>query len=159
MNGAPTLFGMRPKERTPFGARLFEARKAAKLTQPKLAAMVGMSQGTLAEAEYTAQGSTFTPQLAKACGVSADWLATGQGPRLAMLSAVAPATIAEAIKAEAQQDPYELIERGLRALVIVGDDFKAVMNQVRDLAAKSEAVRAAWQERLKEAGKNGLTKE
>lgn len=42
MNGAPTLLPMRSKERTPFGERLFQARKAARLTQPKLAALAGM---------------------------------------------------------------------------------------------------------------------
>lgn len=146
MSGGFTLFSMRKKERTPFGERLFRARKEAKLTQPKLAALAGMAPSTLAEAEYTAQGSSFTPQLAKACGVLAEWLATGDGPKHPPGTAK---TFADHIKAEAEQDPYELIERGLAALVIVGEDKRAILDQVRKLAAKSEEFRAAWQERIK----------
>lgn len=65
----------RQKERTPFGQRLSDARKAAKLTQVKLAELAGMAQGTLAELEWIGQGSSYTPMLAAACGVSAEWLA------------------------------------------------------------------------------------
>lgn len=72
---------MPPRERTPFGQRLFEARTRAKLTQPQLAKRVGMGQSTLAEAEYTANGSSFTAQLAKATGVRSEWLAAGVGER------------------------------------------------------------------------------
>jgi transcriptional regulator with XRE-family HTH domain len=65
----------RPRERTPFGQRLYDARKKAKLTQVKLAKAAGMAQGTLAELEWDGQGSSYTPMLAAACGVSAEWLA------------------------------------------------------------------------------------
>lgn len=65
----------RQRERTPFGERLYTARKKAKLTQVKLAKAAGMSQGTLAELEWEGQGSSYTPMLASACGVSAEWLA------------------------------------------------------------------------------------
>lgn len=76
INGCPTLDDMaRQKQRTPFGERLFTARKKAKLTQVKLAKAAGMAQGTLAELEWEGQGSSYTPMLAAACGVSAEWLA------------------------------------------------------------------------------------
>lgn len=65
-----------------FGLRLRAARKHAKLTQVQLAKAVGMSQGSLSEAELSAAGSSFTPQLATACGVNAHWLATGEGQML-----------------------------------------------------------------------------
>jgi transcriptional regulator with XRE-family HTH domain len=68
-------------ERTAFGRRLFEAREAAKLTQQDVAKRVGMSQGTLAEAETSGKRSGFTPQLAEVYKVSAKWLATGKGER------------------------------------------------------------------------------
>jgi transcriptional regulator with XRE-family HTH domain len=70
---------MSEKERTPFGARLVLARKAAKLTQVQAAKKVGMAQGTLAEAETSGSGSAYTAQLAALYGVRAGWLADGAG--------------------------------------------------------------------------------
>lgn len=69
----------RPRERTEFGARLIRAREHAGLSQAALASKVGMAQSTLAEAEYTANGSAKTAQIALATGVDAGWLATGKG--------------------------------------------------------------------------------
>lgn len=62
-----------------FGQRIKQARKHAKLTQEQLAKAIGMSQGSLSEAEKVGLSSTYTVQIAKACGVSANWLATGVG--------------------------------------------------------------------------------
>lgn len=82
IDGIPTLQIMvRERERTDFGQRLFEARTGAKLSQPALAAKVGMAQSTLAEAESARHGSSFTAQLAAATGVRAEWLASGVGPK------------------------------------------------------------------------------
>lgn len=67
------------RERTPFGERLYAARKHAKLTQPQLAKAAGMAQSTLGELEWIGDGSSKTAQLAAACGVRAEWLATGNG--------------------------------------------------------------------------------
>lgn len=69
---------MREKVRTEFGERLFRARKEAKLTQTQLGEKVGLSQGTIGELEWIGQGSSKTPQLAAACGVTAAYLATGK---------------------------------------------------------------------------------
>lgn len=49
------------------------------MTQHALAKAVGMSQSAYAGAETTGQGSSYTSQLAAACGVRAEWLATGAG--------------------------------------------------------------------------------
>lgn len=68
-----------PIERTPFGERLYTARKYAKLSQGELARQVGLSQSALAESEKIGQGSTKTLQLAAATGVDPQWLATGLG--------------------------------------------------------------------------------
>lgn len=68
------------KSRTEYGARLYAARKHAGLTQTAIAKLVGMSQSGYAEAETTGLTSTYTAQLAAACGVSPQWLATGEGP-------------------------------------------------------------------------------
>lgn len=65
---------------TEFGKRLRAAREHAGLTQEQLAAMVQMSQSTLASAEARGAGSRKSPQLARACNVDANWLATGDGP-------------------------------------------------------------------------------
>lgn len=74
-----TLSGVKNEDRSEFGRRLVAAREHAGLTQKEVASRVGMSQGTLGEAERIGQGSSFTSQIAKACGVSAEWLATGKG--------------------------------------------------------------------------------
>ncbi|MEH3087416.1 MAG: LexA family transcriptional regulator [Xylophilus ampelinus] len=74
---------MTTPERSAFGHRLLQARKHARLTQVQLARAVGMAQGTLAEAEKTASGSSYTAQLAAATGVRPAWLASGEGDMLA----------------------------------------------------------------------------
>jgi transcriptional regulator with XRE-family HTH domain len=70
---------MKEKARSEYGSRLYAARKRAGLTQVALAKAAGMSQSTLQEAETTGLKSTYTAQLAAACGVSPQWLATGEG--------------------------------------------------------------------------------
>jgi transcriptional regulator with XRE-family HTH domain len=83
ISGIPTLADMaRTKERTAYGARVFQARTRAGLTQPQLAKAAGMSQGTLGELEWYAESSRFTAQIAAACAVRAEWLATGEGAML-----------------------------------------------------------------------------
>jgi transcriptional regulator with XRE-family HTH domain len=69
--------------RTDFGCRLFQARKSAKLTQAEAAKAVGIKQSTLSELENDGMGSAYTPALASLYGVSAIWLATGEGERTA----------------------------------------------------------------------------
>lgn len=69
---------MATRERTPFGERLHEARKAAGLTQEKAAEVVGISQGTLAELERSALSSKHLVPLAVLYGVDPRWLASGE---------------------------------------------------------------------------------
>lgn len=73
---------MRENDRSEFGARLYQARKHAQLSQVKVAQLVGMSQSAYAQAEREGNGSTFVTRLAEALGVHADWLATGRGSML-----------------------------------------------------------------------------
>jgi len=69
---------MKEKERTEFGRRLYDARIKAGLTQAQLAKQAGLkSQGTIAEMEWIGQGSSSTPALAAALGVTPEWLASG----------------------------------------------------------------------------------
>lgn len=65
--------------RSEFGQRLYEARTSSELTQAQLASSVGISQGTLGELEKKGQGSAHAAGLARACGVSVDWLVYGTG--------------------------------------------------------------------------------
>lgn len=60
--------------------RVKAARTDAKLSQEGLARKVGVSQGLIGQIESgTNQGSKHLPGLARALGVSADWLETGKG--------------------------------------------------------------------------------
>lgn len=74
---------MREPERSEFGARLFKARKFAKLTQAQLSKKAGgPGQSTIAELELSGMGSSHTAQLANACGVRPEWLSDGSGSML-----------------------------------------------------------------------------
>lgn len=64
---------------TEYGQRLRAARKYAGLTQEQLRDKTGIAQSTISSAERDGLGSAETPVYAKACGVSALWLATGEG--------------------------------------------------------------------------------
>lgn len=68
-----------PQDRTPFGERMFLARTEAGLTQQDVCDKLKISQGTLSEAENSAQGSKHVAQFAALYGVSANWLSTGRG--------------------------------------------------------------------------------
>jgi transcriptional regulator with XRE-family HTH domain len=67
---------------TEYGNRLRAARKFAGLTQEQLRDKTGIAQSTISSAERDGNGSAETPVYAKACGVSALWLATGEGNML-----------------------------------------------------------------------------
>ena len=72
--GAPLIDG--PSATT--GERLALARAWAGLTQARLAKMVGMEQTSISMLETgETQRTTYLAELARACGVSADWLAFG----------------------------------------------------------------------------------
>lgn len=75
---------------TEFGQRIKAARKKARLTQEQLAQAIGISQGSLSEMENKGMSSTYTVQIAQACGVDATWLATGQGGIAGQLQNVTP---------------------------------------------------------------------
>jgi len=64
---------------TEYGKRLRQARKHAGLNQTAAAKKTGIPQSTISTAERLGNGSGDTPIYAKAYGVSAHWLATGEG--------------------------------------------------------------------------------
>jgi len=82
IDGRATLVyvAKRERERSPFGQRIYEARKHAGLTQTQLAHAAGLAQSTLGELEIKGESSMRTVQMAEACGVRAQWLADGTGP-------------------------------------------------------------------------------
>lgn len=62
------------------GERLVLARTWAGLTQTKLAKKIGIEQTSISQLERgESQRSTYIAELARACGVSTDWLAFGPG--------------------------------------------------------------------------------
>ena len=67
---------------TEYGKRLRAARKHANLTQMKLSELTGIPQSSISTAERESKGSADTPVFAKACGIDAHWLATGEGEML-----------------------------------------------------------------------------
>lgn len=65
---------------TPEGARLRKARNHANLTQAELAKRVGVTQSAIGNIEAGSRGlSSGVVRIARVCGVSVDWLATGAG--------------------------------------------------------------------------------
>ena len=63
-----------------FSERLRAAREHSGLTQDQLAEKSGVKQGTISKIERgDSDSSTFTVELAVACGVRPEWLAMEQG--------------------------------------------------------------------------------
>ena len=62
------------------GQRVKRARKHASLTQKELGDAVGVRQATISDLEKgESRSSAYLVEIAKACGVRAEWLATGTG--------------------------------------------------------------------------------
>lgn len=62
------------------GERIKDARKARQMSRPELARSAGVKYPTLAGLENDDQSSsTFLPDIAKALGVSLEWLRSGRG--------------------------------------------------------------------------------
>jgi SOS-response transcriptional repressor LexA len=75
---------------TEYGSRLKKAREYAKLTQIEASKRTGIAQSTISTAERLGNGSSDTPVYAKAYGVSAHWLATGDGAMIKIESVTSP---------------------------------------------------------------------
>ncbi len=65
-----------------FSDRLNVAMKNAGYTQGALAKAVGMAQSSINQLLNKASGSRKTVEIAKVLGVSAEWLASGEGPMI-----------------------------------------------------------------------------
>ena len=104
-----------------FGDRLRSAGELAGLTQQQLCALVGIGQSTLATAESKGDGSRHTAQLARACGVSAYWLATGEGRMLDRQDARELAEQFDLLPMETEQQLYLRQRVYVRCLGLIAD--------------------------------------
>lgn len=129
------------RDRTEFGARLNAARLHAGMTQPQLAKAVGMSQSTLAEAEYTAQSSSYAMKLARVTGVRLEWLVEGQGFML-------PAQATDALAPSEVVYPNIEAEGFAAALRLVGRSISRLPPRARRTVA---GLLADWAENPSEA--------
>lgn len=75
--GVPKILS--PRERSPFGLRLWKARERAGLTQMEVRKRLDISQGTLSDLERTGLSSGLVAQFAQLYRVDVHWLATGVG--------------------------------------------------------------------------------
>mgnify|MGYP003589768325 CR=1 FL=1 len=91
---------------TEYGKRLRAARKHANLTQMKLSELTGIPQSSISTAERESKGSADTPVFAKACGVDAHWLATGEGEMLPTPLALVGKPVAVLESGEEPGDAY-----------------------------------------------------
>jgi transcriptional regulator with XRE-family HTH domain len=118
MKGMRTLVRMTrgsPKDpTTDYGQRLRDAREAAGLTQSQLAKAADLTQATIGELERKGMGSRHTAKLADACGVRAEWLATGALPIKAQALSADVARLAAGIDAlpKPERDRMLLLLRG-----------------------------------------------
>ena len=110
----------RPSSRTEFGQRMYEARIAAGLSQVAVCKELGISQGTLSEAERLAYGSSHTVRFAALYNVSAHWLAIGTGPRV----------VAEPAPAE---DAYYAERFSQAAMTLARDFYLVPMGREREI--------------------------
>lgn len=88
------------------------------MTQHGLSDATGIKQSTIAEMEVSGQSSLWTPQIARACGVDAYWLATGEGPMLgrqAESATIAQTGLAEAL--EVLSDALQDVDKSIRIAV------------------------------------------
>lgn len=78
----------RTQERTPFGQRLLTARLNKGLTQMQAANALGISQGTLSQAERIGEGSALVAKFAALYGVNPLWLTDETGEMQQEVAAV-----------------------------------------------------------------------
>lgn len=139
VNGRHYSARMANRDRTEFGSRVIQARKHAKLTQHGLSAATGIKQSTIAEMEVSGQSSLMTPQIAKACGVDAYWLATGEGAML-IKDEVAETSEAERIQSSLDTLAKVLITTDEDTRIAVGELLSAMATAPETAKNKSRLV-------------------
>ena len=119
-----------------FGKRLRQARKHADLTQEELGAKTGIAQSTISTAEREGDGSPDTAIFAKACGVDAYWLTTGEGEMI-QASAWPFLTVTPAQYAALSEGQRQLVEAMAFNLVAREPPPKRAPPEYLQIAAKS----------------------
>jgi transcriptional regulator with XRE-family HTH domain len=61
--------------------------------------------------------------------------------------------LADRLKAELEEDPYDLIQRGLAALLIVSHAKDEIMQKVKDAAEVAQETQRAWEAQLRQKEK------
>lgn len=128
-------FNYSAKMATEYGKRLKKAMAHAKLNQKGLIAATGLKQSTVSSAMNRSVGSSDTPAYAAACGVSALWLATGEGEMLAPTGAVS-ATVQFAANATGNHQsntPPALVDTGVVATNTVADPLRSLRAILEDV--------------------------
>lgn len=113
------------RERSAFGQRMYEARKASGLTQVEVQTALGISQSNMSDLEGTAESSTFVPQLAELYKVDAHWLATGEGSR-------------EVIRIDGQHRLFGVLKDMDLSPVIVEEAHRSQVKALRDAVMHGE---------------------
>ena len=133
------------RERTAFGLRLYEARKAAGLSQKQVFAQAGIPQSTLSELETVAASSGYTAQLAALYKVDAHVLATGEPAMATPSTAQEPAKQYAAFSEQERQfiaDLRELLEedraRIVNEIAIRADQMRRHLQRVVAPAAAED---------------------
>lgn len=120
---------------TEFGRRLKLARAHARLSQIQLARTLGISQGTVSEAEIKGYGSSHVVRMAQACGVSPVWLASGEGDMVEGPPTAGP------LHAREESPPYAVPPGSTGWLRRLGAELARLPPEHRDAAA---GLLASW---------------
>lgn len=120
-----------------YGERLRLARKTAKgekISQAQLAEMARVEQSLISQLEnsQTAEGSQYTNRLARALGISPDWLADEEGEMIPTTYTTSDPTLVEMLKVLEPRGIYEKTAA-----------FKAVMTTVELVDHAAQGVEQA----------------
>lgn len=133
--------------RMEFSARLKQARDYANLSQEELSTRSGVKQGTISKIERgDSESSTFTVQLALACGIRPEWLAMGLGDMTGQPTLATQPVAAYEIRDPIQDDLAALDKFEADAYTARLDSLKA---QIRSIEAdiRSAANKARTKEK------------
>ena len=127
---------------TDYGKRLQLAMKNAGLNQKALIKATGMAQSSVSSAMNRGSGSADTPRLAMACGVSALWLANGEGEML-------PQVVNRGSGLNVALDPVDTAQAAIKEVVDPMRSLRVILDEVpaeyrREALLDAIQAMAAW---------------